>query len=187
MFSKICHQRCNTCFQKYVILSPISTHLQPKKPPLLVAQVGLGVHWLLVFSLEASWQQFRWFRSSDITGVRRWLCALSAGWGLQLFHKAGDGGTGREPDPLTLPPSPIQELQRDTDPHLCFSGAALPYCPMQLSLLETCRIWEGRKEWGIMGFRSFLHLENGLNLNLAPGISLYMLAEWIYSVGDRMM
>lgn len=51
-------QQRNTCFQIDVILSPISTHIQPKQLPFLVAQVGPGTHWLLVFSLEASWQQF---------------------------------------------------------------------------------------------------------------------------------
>lgn len=44
MFSDICH------------FTPVSTHIRPKQLPLLVAQVGLGVHWLLVFSLGASWQ-----------------------------------------------------------------------------------------------------------------------------------
>lgn len=66
-------QWCNTCFQKHVILFPISTHPQPKKPHLPVAQVGQGALWLLVFSLEASWQQSWWFRSSDVIGVGRWL------------------------------------------------------------------------------------------------------------------
>ena len=51
----------------------ISTHPQPKKPHLPVAQVGQGALWLLVFSLEASWQRSWWFRSSDVIGVGSWL------------------------------------------------------------------------------------------------------------------
>lgn len=67
-------------FQIGLIFVPISisTHMQPRQPPLLVAQVGLGVCCLLVFSLKASWQQSWPFRSLDISG---WAggCALSTG------------------------------------------------------------------------------------------------------------
>lgn len=73
---------------------------------------------------------------------------------------------------LTLPDPSIQELQRGVPSHLWFSDAALLYCQMQLSLLKTCRIWKGRKELGIMGSCSFLHLDNGPKL--APRMSLYV-------------
>ena len=92
-------QWCNTCFQKHVILFPISTHLQPKKPYLPVAQVGQGVLLLLVFPLEASWQQSWCFRASDIIGVGRWLWALPVGWALTGVSQVGDGGPVRSLTP----------------------------------------------------------------------------------------
>lgn len=51
--------------------APCLSHVSSCFSP--VAQVGQGALWLLVFSLEASWQQSWWFRSSDVIGVGRWL------------------------------------------------------------------------------------------------------------------
>lgn len=98
MFSNICH------------FIPVSTHIRPKQLPLLVAQVGLEVHRLLVFSLGASWQSFWWFRSFHITGAGRWLHAALAGRVLQVFHETGNGVGGRclIPGPFRLPSSGTQ-------------------------------------------------------------------------------
>lgn len=139
---------------------------------------GSRPYWLLRSDWECTgcWY-FPWRRlgtasaGSDpriLQGPGRWLPALSAGGVLQVFHKAGGWGLrpGEESDPLTLPHPPIQE-PGGIEPYLCFSHGALLHCRMQLSLLETCRIWEGRKELGIMGFCS--SSASGERAQLRPG------------------
>lgn len=114
MFSNICH------------FIPVSTHIRPKQLPLLVAQVGLEVHRLLVFSLGASWQSFWWFRSFHITGAGRWLRAALAGRVLQVFHETGEWSWGAVSDPWSfqapqLRNSGAQILTYESQAQLCFA------------------------------------------------------------------
>lgn len=154
-------QRWNTCFQIYVILFPIPTHIQPKQPPLLVALVGLGVHWLLIFSLETSWQQFWQFTSSAITGG--W-----AGGSHRCFTRLGPG-EGSEPlTPPTLPKLGAKGPR---------SSPALkmrPFLTVECSSLDQEPIGseKGGEGWVLRASAPLLQPENGLALELAHRIQL---------------
>lgn len=160
MFSKTCHTV--PYFHPPSAQEAVLTGCSGWTGSALVAGVSPGGILAAVLVLQSLW----YHRGGQVA------LGSTSGMGLNRCFTGWGWGTGEESDPLTLPDPSIQELQRGMPPHLCFSDAALLYCQMQLSLLKTCRIWKGRKELGIMGFCSFLLLENGPKL--APRISLFV-------------
>lgn len=135
-------------FQKHVILFPISTHPQPKKPHLPVAQVGQGALWLLVFSLEASWQQswvvqILWCHRGGQVALGGWaLTGVSQGWGW---------GTGGSLTPCSSPDPSIQELWRACLFTCLLRGSSPLLSKCRFTSLRTCRIWKGGERVGYYG------------------------------------
>lgn len=116
---------------------------------------------------------------SDARISRAGQVALGVVNGMSLNRCFTSLGTGQEPDPLTLPPSPIQELGV-VGPHpVPLRCGSLPSPP------EPGGSEKGEKSW-VLGIPTLRHPENKLSLELArrsqPACSS---AECISSVGGR--